>query len=264
MGRIAIASLGRARPVGRDLPVGCDSELDEEGLSCFGGRPFDSSTSREPGESGPQTSLIHSHRREMPPRRQESIEKGRGGRVRMPGNHVVTSAHGPQPGGVPHGRGEIEDSVTVWTRLPQGRGCRCRPEALAAAISRRPRVRLGARRPAPRCRPRTVADEEDAALTPPSTASSAGPPADAIPGSMTAMTYGGCSWVITERKALDQAQHERRQKRGGGKIRSIAGRRSTPLLSKGNWNVPRRGRADTRVRRNVRRRVPPPPGGAPR
>ena len=38
------------------------------------------------------------------------------------------------------------------------------------------------------------------------------------PGSTTATTSGGLLVVITERKALDQAQRERRQKRGGGKI----------------------------------------------
>ena len=51
-----------------------------------------------------------------------------------------------------------------------------------------------------------------------STASVVVRPAAAIPGSTTATTCWRLLVVMTERKAIDQAQRERRQRRGAGKV----------------------------------------------
>ena len=71
--------------------------------------------------------------------------------------------------------------------------------------------------------PRALADEEDAAL-----AAFDSFVRGAARGRYPRLDDRDDLWrllvVITERKALDQAQHERRQKRGGGKIIGTAGR----------------------------------------
>jgi DNA-directed RNA polymerase specialized sigma24 family protein len=109
--------------------------------------------------------------------------------------------------------GEKGDSVTVWIEsLKAGDADAAQKlwRRYFEALVRLARDRL-------RGAPRAVADEEDAALS-------------AFDSFVRGTAHGRYPrlddrddlWrllvVITERKALDQAQHERRQKRGGGKI----------------------------------------------
>ena len=155
--------------------------------------------------------------------------------------------------------GEIEDSVTVWiASLKAGDADAAQKlwQRYFETLVRLARDRL-------RGAPRTVADEEDAALS-----AFDSFVRGAARGRYPRLDDRDDLWrllvVITERKAIDQAHRERRQKRGGGKIRSIAGAVDTASLSRRGTGVPRRGRANTRVRRAGGRRVPPPPGGAPR
>ena len=113
---------------------------------------------------------------------------------------------------------EMGDSVTVWIE-----SLKAGDADAAAKLWRRyfeALVRLA--RDRLRRAPRAVADEEDAAL-------------DAFDSFVRGAARGRFPrlddrddlWrllvVITERKALDQAQHERRQKRGGGKVVGMPG-----------------------------------------
>ena len=113
--------------------------------------------------------------------------------------------------------GQIEDSVTVWiASLKAGDA-----DAAQKLWQRYFETLVRLARPAPRCA-RTVADEEDAALS-----AFDSFVRGAARGRYPRLDDRDDLWrllvVITERKAIDQAHRERRQKRGGGKIRSIAG-----------------------------------------
>jgi DNA-directed RNA polymerase specialized sigma24 family protein len=114
--------------------------------------------------------------------------------------------------------GEIEDSVTVWiASLKAGDADAAQKlwQRYFETLVRLARDRL-------RGAPRTVADEEDAALS-----AFDSFVRGAARGRYPRLDDRDDLWrllvVITERKAIDQAHRERRQKRGGGKIRSIAG-----------------------------------------
>ncbi|MFI5454981.1 MAG: ECF-type sigma factor [Isosphaerales bacterium] len=111
-----------------------------------------------------------------------------------------------------------EDSVTVWiASLKAGDADAAQRlwQRYFEALVRLARDRL-------RGAPRTVADEEDAALS----------AFDSFVRGTARGRYPRLDdrnelWrllvVITERKAIDQARRERRQKRGGGRIRSMPG-----------------------------------------
>ena len=106
--------------------------------------------------------------------------------------------------------------------------------------------------------PRGEADEEDAALSAFHSFCQGAARAGSL-GSMTDTISGRLLVTITARKALDQAERLNRKKRGGGRVRgeSVLARRG----SRGVGNRPRAGGgagADARVRRDGRRRVPPP------
>jgi DNA-directed RNA polymerase specialized sigma24 family protein len=114
--------------------------------------------------------------------------------------------------------GEIEDSVTVWiASLKAGDADAAQQlwQRYFETLVRLARDRL-------RGAPRTVADEEDAALS-----AFDSFVRGAARGRYPRLDDRDDLWrllvVITERKAIDQAHRERRQKRGGGRIRSIAG-----------------------------------------
>ncbi len=122
--------------------------------------------------------------------------------------------------------GEIEDSVTVWiASLKAGDADAAQKlwQRYFETLVRLARDRL-------RGAPRTVADEEDAALS-----AFDSFVRGAARGRYPRLDDRDDLWkllvVITERKAIDQAHRERRQKRGGGKIRSIAGAVDTASLS---------------------------------
>ncbi len=149
--------------------------------------------------------------------------------------------------------GETEDSVTVWiASLKAGEADAAQQlwQRYFEALVRLARDRL-------RGAPRTVADyEEDAALSAPSTASSAGPPADVIPGSMTAMTFGGCWWSSPSARPSTRAHRERRPRKRGERAESGTHSRCgrLPLLLQGELVYLARHRADARVRRAGGRR----------
>jgi DNA-directed RNA polymerase specialized sigma24 family protein len=110
------------------------------------------------------------------------------------------------------------DSVTVWIKsLKAG-------EADAAAKLWRRYFEALVRLARDRLRgaPRAVADEEDAALN-----AFDSFVRGAARGRYPCLDDRDDLWrllvIITERKALDQAQHERRQKRGGGKVVGMPG-----------------------------------------
>jgi DNA-directed RNA polymerase specialized sigma24 family protein len=113
--------------------------------------------------------------------------------------------------------GDGEGSVTVWIESVKGGDA-----AAAQMLWRRyfeSLVRLA--RDRLRGTPRAVADEEDAALSAFDSFFRG-----AARGRYPQLDDRDDLWhllvVITERKALDQAKHERRQRRGGGKVRSMA------------------------------------------
>src|SRR5438309_6531293 len=109
-----------------------------------------------------------------------------------------------------------EESVTLWLRSLEA-GDREAAEKLWRHffddLVRLARARL-------RDAPKAVADEEDAALSAFDSFCRG-----AARGRYPRLDDRGDLWrllvVITERKALDQAQRERRQKRGGGRIVSL-------------------------------------------
>ena len=130
-------------------------------------------------------------------------------------NHVGTSRSIPQPGNYCMA-GEIEDSVTVWIEsLKAGDSDATQKlwQRYFETLVRLARDRL-------RGAPRTVADEEDAALS-------------AFDSFVRGAAHGRYPrlddrddlWrllvVITERKAINQVNREGRQKRGALRIRSI-------------------------------------------
>jgi DNA-directed RNA polymerase specialized sigma24 family protein len=120
--------------------------------------------------------------------------------------------------------GEKADSVTVWIEsLKSGDAEAAQKlwERYIADLIRLARARLGGA-------PRAVADEEDAALSAFDSFFRG-----AACGRYPQLADRDDLWrllvVITERKAIDQAQHERRQKRGGGKVVGL----SDPLVADG-------------------------------
>jgi DNA-directed RNA polymerase specialized sigma24 family protein len=130
-------------------------------------------------------------------------------------NRVVTSRSITQPGNYCMA-GEIEDSVTVWiASLKTGDADAAQKlwQRYFETLVRLARDRL-------RGAPRTMADEEDAALS-----AFDSFVRGAARGRYPRLDDRDDLWrllvVITERKAINQLHRERRQKRGGGKIRSI-------------------------------------------
>ena len=114
---------------------------------------------------------------------------------------------------------EQKDSVTVWlASLKNGDA-----EAAQKLWSRYFEALVRLARDRLRGAPRAVADEEDAALSALDSFVRG-----AARGRYPRLDDRDDLWrllvVITERKAIDQTQHERRQKRGGGKIIGTAGR----------------------------------------
>jgi DNA-directed RNA polymerase specialized sigma24 family protein len=113
---------------------------------------------------------------------------------------------------------ERGDSVTVWIESLKGGDA----DAAQKLWRRYFAALVGLARDRLRGAPKAVADEEDAAL-------------DAFDSFVRAAALGRYPrlddrddlWrllvVVTERKALDQAQHERRQKRGGGRVVGMFG-----------------------------------------
>jgi DNA-directed RNA polymerase specialized sigma24 family protein len=126
---------------------------------------------------------------------------------------------------------EREDSVTVWlASLKNGDA-----EAAQKLWSRYFEALVRLARDRLRGAPKAVADEEDAALS-----AFDSFVRGAARGRYPRLDDRDDLWrllvVITERKALDQAQHERRQKRGGGKIIGMVGR---PDADKEDGNIAR-------------------------
>ena len=114
--------------------------------------------------------------------------------------------------------GTTGDSVTVWIESLKAGDADAAEKLWRRYFEALVRLRAARLRGAPRA----VADEEDAAL-------------NAFDSFVRGAAHGRYPrlddrddlWrllvVITERKALDQAQHERRQKRGGGKVVGMPG-----------------------------------------
>jgi DNA-directed RNA polymerase specialized sigma24 family protein len=120
-------------------------------------------------------------------------------------------------------RGEVEmpepemSSVTVWIELLKEGD----PESAAKLWQRYFEALVKLARKRLRGAARTVADEEDAALS-----AFDSFVRGAARGRYPRLDDRDDLWrllvVITDRKALDQAQHGRRKKRGGGKVRGIS------------------------------------------
>lgn len=110
------------------------------------------------------------------------------------------------------------DSVTIWIESLKAGDADAADKLWRRyfeALVRLARARL-------RGAPRAVADEEDAALN-----AFDSFVRGAVHGRYPRLDDRDDLWrllvIITERKALDQAQHERRQKRGGGKVIGLGG-----------------------------------------
>ena len=151
------------------------------------------------------------------------------------------------------------ESVTLWIRSLEAAMRRRRGEALAPLL-RGPRP--AGPGPAPRARPRAVADEEDAALSAFDSFCRG-----AARGRFPRLDDRDDLWrllvVITERKAARPGRARARQKRGGGRVLGIA-RLADADGGRGAWRRVAGAGADARVRRHGGRGVPPPARPAPR
>jgi DNA-directed RNA polymerase specialized sigma24 family protein len=129
--------------------------------------------------------------------------------------------------------GDGEGSVTRWIgglKAGDPEAARCLWERYFADLVRLARARL-------RDVPRAVADEEDAALNAfdslcRGTGEGRFPQLDDREGLWRVLV------TITARKAADQVQHERRLKRGGGRVRAEADMAATALEAGGLGQAP--------------------------
>src|SRR5262249_25883610 len=137
----------------------------------------------------------------------------------MPGNFVAANGVSARTRWSPPGMTDDKDgSVTVWIDALKAGEADAAQELWRRyfqALVRLARDRL-------RGAPRAVADEEDAALN-----AFDSFVRGAARGRFPRLDDRDDLWrlllVLTERKALDQARHGRRQKRGGGKVRGRPG-----------------------------------------